>query len=467
MPQTSIPIISANPESEAVQSLARSLDLQGIPVNVVALADAAGHALSRLQPGIVDARALDDAAFERLLDYLQRNPALWVAITDADGRKLSAARRRALFERTWASIDPQTETEQIVGLIRAAIRHQSLSGREADAAVGGFDEIVGSSPAMLKLFDRLKRFAKADAPVLVTGESGTGKELVASALHTHSARKRGPFVALNCAAIPAELIGSELFGHEQGAFTDATSTRIGRIEQAQGGTLFLDEIGDLPLEAQTYLLRALQEGVIERLGSTVPITVDVRIVAATHVDLNRAVQEGRFRLDLLHRLKVLELAMPRLRDRGEDVRALAEHFLERFRTETSRTLRGFSAEAMDAMLMHDWPGNVREMANRIRQACVMGEGRWISAADLKLSAQVSGPLLPLDQIRDQAEVAAIRNAFLATERSMSRTAQALGISRMTLYRLIQKHQQHLRDVMGDDVAEPRATPATAAAALAA
>jgi DNA-binding NtrC family response regulator len=211
----------------------------------------------------------------------------------------------------------------------------------------------------------------------------------------------------------------------------------------------LDEIGDLPLEAQTYLLRALQEGVIERLGSTEPIAIDVRIIAATHVDLSRAVQEGRFRLDLLHRLKVLEVTVPRLRDRGDDVRILADHFLERFRADTRRVIRGFSAEAMDALLMHQWPGNVREMSNRIRQASVLGEGRWISATDLGLRAAQASSNQTLDEIREQAEVRAIREALLANERGMARAAESLGVSRMTLYRLIQKHQAHLVDVVGD------------------
>lgn len=459
-----IPIVSMNPDSEYIHSLAGSLTSRGMDVQILTPAHAQPQTLSRLVPGIVDARALDDAAFETLLTFLQQAPALWIALTDVEARKLSAARKRALFERAWASIDPQNDFDQIWTLMTVATRHLSFSGRVASASTDSFADIVGSSAVMLKLFERLKRFAPADASVLVTGETGTGKELIASALHKQSNRKRGPFVALNCAAIPSELIGSELFGHEQGAFTDATSTRIGRLEQAQGGTLFLDEIGDLPLEAQTYLLRALQEGVIERLGSTEPISIDVRIVAATHVDLNRAVEEGRFRLDLLHRLKVLEVMVPRLRDRADDVRVLAEHFLDQYRTEARRTIRGFSAEALDAILMHDWPGNVREMANRVRQACVLGEGRWISPADLKLSAKAAGQLLTLEQVRDNAEVTAIRDTLLASDRSMSRTAQALGVSRMTLYRLIQKHQQSLLDVVGDQTIDAPAPKNTGARA---
>jgi two-component system response regulator PilR (NtrC family) len=318
--------------------------------------------------------------------------------------------------------------------------------------------LVGDSPAIRQVRMLVDKVSRGMAPVLVTGESGTGKELVAKAIHQASARASGPFVPVNCGAIPESLLEAEFFGYRKGAFTGAADDRPGFFQAAQGGTLFLDEIGDLPLEAQTYLLRALQEGVIERLGSTEPIAIDVRIIAATHVDLARAVEEGRFRLDLLHRLKVLEVTVPRLRDRGDDVRVLADHFLERFRTDTRRVIRGFSAEAMDAVLMHQWPGNVREMSNRIRQACVLGEGRWISATDLGLRAAQASSNQTLDEIREQAEVRAIREALLANERGMARAAESLGVSRMTLYRLIQKHQAHLLDVIGDVGASEKAVP---------
>jgi DNA-binding NtrC family response regulator len=449
MPSSNVCIISQNPDSEYIQNLTNGLRTRDLTPTIQSCEQALAAPAGQPAPGIVDLRQLDDASFDASMDLLQRSGTLWIALTDVDAKRLNPARRRLVFERAWASIEPSDDLELVCELVLLARRHMVLSGRAGAHSTASFGEMVGGSPVMLKLYDKLKRFALADAPVLVLGETGTGKELIASSLHEGSQRKRKPFVALNCAAIPAELIGSELFGHEQGAFTDASTTRIGRLEQAQGGTLFLDEIGDLPLEAQTYLLRALQEGVIERLGSTEPIAIDVRIIAATHVDLARAVQEGRFRLDLLHRLKVLEVTVPRLRDRGEDVRILADHFLERFRADTRRVIRGFSAEALDALLMHQWPGNVREMSNRIRQACVLGEGRWISAADLGLRAAQASSNLTLDQVREQAEVRAIREALLANERGMARAAESLGVSRMTLYRLIQKHQALLLDVVGD------------------
>jgi DNA-binding NtrC family response regulator len=458
MPSPNISIISQNPDSEYIQNLMDGLRARGLMPTLQSCKEALAAPAGPPAPGILDLRLLDDQSFDAAMGLIQRTGSLWMALTDVDAKRLNPARRRLVFERAWVAIEPSDSIDLVCELAFVARRHLAMSGRASAPSAAVFGEMVGGSPVMLKLYDKLKRFALADAPVLILGETGTGKELIASSLHEGSPRKRKPFVALNCAAIPAELIGSELFGHEQGAFTDASTTRIGRLEQAQGGTLFLDEIGDLPLEAQTYLLRALQEGVIERLGSTEPIAIDVRIIAATHVDLARAVEEGRFRLDLLHRLKVLEVTVPRLRDRGDDVRVLADHFLERFRTDTRRVIRGFSAEAMDAVLMHQWPGNVREMSNRIRQACVLGEGRWISATDLGLRAAQASSNQTLDEIREQAEVRAIREALLANERGMARAAESLGVSRMTLYRLIQKHQAHLLDVIGDVGASEKAVP---------
>ena len=230
--------------------------------------------------------------------------------------------------------------------------------------------MVGVSAPMQAVFRNLRKIAAVDAPVLITGETGTGKELAARAIHERSRRSSGPFVAVNCAALPATLIQSELFGYERGAFTGAQRRKIGSIESANGGILFLDEIGDLSLDLQVNLLRFLEESAIQRVGSPKEIPVDVRVIAATHDDMERATAEGRFREDLYYRLNVLRLEMPMLRARGEDIEVLARFFFEKFRQETSHKVIGFSPEALQSMADYDWPGNVRELINRVRRATV-------------------------------------------------------------------------------------------------
>jgi DNA-binding NtrC family response regulator len=307
-------------------------------------------------------------------------------------------------------------------------------------------EMVGSSPRILSLFGDIRKVAMVDAPVLITGESGTGKEMTALAIHQRSSRANGPFIAVNCGALPASLVQSELFGFEKGAFTGAHQTKIGRIEAASGGTIFLDEIGDLPLEMQVNLLRFFQEKTIQRVGSIKEIPVDVRIIAATHVDLEKAVAEGRFREDLYFRLNVLNVRMPPLRERREDIELLAKYYFDRFSNEKGRHVKGFTAEAINAMRCHDWPGNVRELINRVRRAMVMSENHLVSAADLGLQSvkmntgALSKQIVTLDEAKAEAEKDAIQNALNLTECNVSRAARELRVSRMTLYRLMEKYQ---------------------------
>lgn len=245
---------------------------------------------------------------------------------------------------------------------------------------------------MRRLFATIRKVANTDTTVFVAGESGTGKELTAVAIHQQSLRAEAPFVAVNCAAIPSTLLQAELFGHERGAFTGAHQRKIGRIEAAHGGTLFLDETGDMPLESQASLLRFLQEGTIERLGGHAPIPVDVRIVSATHVDLEAAMQAGRLRADLYYRLCVLRIDEPPLRLRGRDIMLLAHHMLRRYRGDSSHQIRGFMPCAIEALHNYSWPGNVRELINRIRLAVVMTNSSMISAADLELHLDTSRSL---------------------------------------------------------------------------
>lgn len=302
-------------------------------------------------------------------------------------------------------------------------------------------QIIGESSSTVALIKLIRRVAASDATVLIRGESGTGKELVALNIHRRSPRAGRAFVAINCGSIPAQLIQSELFGHVKGAFTGAVRDHCGVIEAANQGTLFLDEIGDLPPELQVNLLRFLQEGSIQRLGSTQTMKLDVRVLAATHVNLEEAVRAGRFREDLFHRINVLPIDVAPLRTRPEDIEPLARHFLASFASERgARLLIGFSRAALAAMLQHTWPGNVRELTNRIRRAIVLAEGRRIQASDLGLREPPQLRTADLSGIRGDAERDAVLSSLLANGNNVSRAARQLGVSRMTLYRLMAKHE---------------------------
>ncbi len=307
------------------------------------------------------------------------------------------------------------------------------AGREAQF-------MVGNSSAMHQVFELIRRFARTNVPVLITGESGTGKELAARAIHDYSARAAGPFVPVNCASLPAELIASELFGYEKGAFTGADARAPGLVEAANGGTLFLDEIGDLGVSLQGHLLRFLQEGRIVRVGGRVMIPVDVRIISATNVDLAKAVADGRFREDLYYRLNVLNLHMPPLRERGDDIHVLAMFFLRRLAAEFGREVVGFDAEAQTAMWKHRWPGNVRELIAAIRRAVVVGTTRLVSVPDLAIET----PQSPTRRrIRPPAGSVEEREALLAAldrhRHVVAHVAQEFGVSRVTLYRMLYRH----------------------------
>lgn len=301
------------------------------------------------------------------------------------------------------------------------------------------EEFIGASASMRKAFQDIRRIAATDAPVLLTGESGTGKELAALAVHRLSHRGKGPFVAVNCGALPPGLIHTALFGHEKGAFTGAHQRSIGRIETANTGSIFLDEIADLPIDLQVNLLRFLEERTIVRVGGHANVPVDVRVIAATHIDLERAVADGRFREDLYYRLNVLNLELPALRERSGDIEQLALFFLRRFANESPRPVAGFTQEALRAMNMHDWPGNVRELVNRVRRAAVMCDRRLITPRDLGLERRSNRQPATLAQARATAEKAAIQNALLRSRQNLSEAARALGVSRPSLYRLIARH----------------------------
>ena len=308
------------------------------------------------------------------------------------------------------------------------------------AGQNDLEGLVGNSAPMQDVFRMIRRVGPSDVPVLIAGESGTGKELVARAIHRQSARKSEPFIAINCGAIPETLLESELFGYEKGAFTGATQQRKGRIESAQRGTLFLDEIGDIPLALQVKLLRFLQDHTIQRLGAKETIAVDARILAATNVDLQKAIVEGRFREDLYYRLCVVTIAVPALSERGSDITLLARTFLTKFAQDEKKQLKGFTPQAVEALTAHHWPGNVRELENRIKRAVVMAEGKYVTPENLELKDPSSSEEVPtLKTSRDNREKDLVRLAMEKAEGNVSRAASELGISRPTLYQLLVRY----------------------------
>jgi DNA-binding NtrC family response regulator len=328
-------------------------------------------------------------------------------------------------------------------LERGALEREVVALRERVESEDAPAGLLGTSPAMREVFRAIRRIAASRASVLIRGESGTGKELVARALHELSPRASGPLVAVNCAAIPESLIESELFGHERGAFTDAVERRVGKFEAASGGTLFLDEIGELALSVQPKLLRALQQREIERVGGTGPIPVDVRVIAATHRNLAQAVAEGRFRSDLYYRIDVVQIDLPPLRDRVEDIALLATHFLERHAVENEIPAKRLSLPARRALERYPWPGNVRELENAMARAAVLCEGREIRPEDLPESMRREGQLdalrdalragtLPLDQALARFEREILLEALAASGWNQTHSARRLGITRRSL-----------------------------------
>ena len=321
----------------------------------------------------------------------------------------------------------------IAQLEREHRKLQKRIGREA------FEEMLGTSPQIQKVFEIIRKVAETDMPVLIVGESGTGKELAARAIHCRSTRQEGPFVTIDCGAIPETLLESELFGHEKGAFTGAHIQRQGRIETAQGGTLLLDEIGEIPPHLQAKLLRFLQEQRIDRVGGREDIFVDTRVLAATNVDLTEVLRKGRFREDLYYRIGVVVIPIPSLRERDGDILLLANAFLQRFSAENNKQMRTFTPQALRAIERHSWPGNIRELENRIKRAVIMADGKKVTPADLELTspyAKYEGQ--GLKEARKALEKDLVHRALAQNKGNLTRTAAQLGISRPSLYDLMDK-----------------------------
>ena len=339
-------------------------------------------------------------------------------------------------------IEKPLSLEKTVLAVRNALRQRRLEveNRALRARVDRRLVIIGDSEAMLRLREQIAMAAPTNGRVLISGENGTGKELVARQIHALSRRRAGPFVEVNCAAIPEELIESELFGHAKGAFTGAVADRRGKFEAASGGTLFLDEIGDMSLKTQAKVLRALQEQVVEPVGGQSGVRVDVRVIAATNKDLAEELRQGRFREDLYFRLNVIPMFVPPLRTRGADVIDLAEHFVDEFAREYGRRPKRFEPEAQDVLRAYRWPGNVRELRNVIERLMIMVPGELVSAADLAFldvvasDGAVAATVDPLFKARDAWEREYIRGALARFDHNISRTADALGLERSNLYK---------------------------------
>ncbi|NNC73050.1 MAG: PEP-CTERM-box response regulator transcription factor [Sphingomonadaceae bacterium] len=323
------------------------------------------------------------------------------------------------------------------GIERENARLEAAGGKD-NSVLGG---MITAAPEMLKVARTIERVAGADVSVMLLGASGTGKELLARGVHDESPRADKPFVAINCAAIPENLLEAELFGYEKGAFTGAVKTTEGKIELAEGGTLFLDEVGDIPLPLQVKLLRFLQERVVERIGGRKQIAVDVRIVCATHQDLDAMIAAQTFRDDLYYRLAEIVVKIPSLAERAGDAALLARHFLRKFAEEVKSPVKGFAPDALAAIDSHDWPGNVRELENRIKRAAIMADGKLVTAADLDFDDEAgeSDPL-NLKAAREIADRGAIRSALSRAEGNISQSAKLLGISRPTLYDLLKQYE---------------------------
>ncbi len=380
--------------------------------------------------------------FATLEGLLKLIPDLKVIVATSHGDKMHAL--RAIGAGAYDFCEKPTDIALLRTIVERALRlHELEDENRRLAEVQGpspIKRIITSSDAMLKVCRTVERLAGTNVTVLLLGESGTGKEALARALHELGPRAKQPFVAINCGAIPENLLESELFGYERGAFTGAVKQTIGKIEAANKGTLFLDEIGDLPHQLQVKLLRFLQEQVIERIGGRSTIPVDVRVVSATNMMLEEQITEGKFRNDLFYRLNSVTVRIPPLRERPGDAMLLARFFLSRFNREFSRNLRGFSEEAISAISAHGWPGNVRELENRMKRAVVMADGKLVEAVDMELAAgERDAEDLDLRAARLRAEREVLQKALARSNGTLATAAKLLGVSRPTLYTLLEAH----------------------------
>lgn len=376
-----------------------------------------------------------------LNDILALRPACKVIVITGNTDTEHALKAIALgaYDYYQKPVDPDVLN---VILARAfKISELETENRALKSANLGNNDIIGNSEAIIKACRTVEKIAPTEITTLLLGESGTGKEVFARAIHRQSPRVNKPFVAINCASIPENLLESELFGYEKGAFTGANKTTLGKIECANGGTLLLDEIGDMPLSLQAKMLRFLQERVIERVGGRQELEVDVRVICATHRNLAEMVAEQSFREDLYYRISEITLKIPPLRQRGHDIIVIAKALLSKFNQEFNTQVQGFTESAMQSMLQYAWPGNIRELQNKLKSAVILADSKYITEEDLALSVQ-EAKISTLRKVREVAETQAIRHAYTLAAGNLSKTADSLGITRPTLYALIDKYRLH-------------------------
>ena len=390
---------------------------------------------------LLDLMLPDGDGMDVISEILSNNSETKVIVITANGsiNRAIDAMRLGAFDYL---VKPFDEKRLINAVRNADKTFVEAAKNPEDAVIGelGFRDFIGLSPAMIEIYKMINNIGRSLATVFITGESGTGKELIAKAIHKQSMRQDKPFVPINCGAIPENLMESELFGHEKGAFTGAHIRRKGKIEAAEGGTFFLDEIGELPLALQVKLLRFLQDHRIERVGGRESIEVDLRIIAATNKDIKVLASEEKFREDLYYRLAVLTIDLPPLRERGEDIMILTKVFLKKFSTGNNKP-KQLSHDAVEAINGYDWPGNVRELENRLHRAMTMSEGTTISPGDIGLgSDQYSEQILDLKKARENVDRKFIYMAIMKNNGNISKAAEELGLSRPTLHNLLKKYK---------------------------
>jgi two-component system response regulator HydG len=397
---------------------------------------------------LMDVRMVKISGLEALAEIKAFNPAIPVVIMTAYASVETAV--EALKKGAYDYLTKPLDFDELRLILERAMDHSRLKeeNRQLRERLGSrFDRrnLIGRSETMINLLETVAQVAPSEATILITGESGTGKEMIAGAIHFNSFRKDGPFIRINCAAIPETLLESELFGHERGAFTGADRRKEGKFRQADGGSIFLDEVSEMSLSMQVKLLRVLQEREITRVGGEEVLKVDVRVIAATNRDLLQAIAAGRFREDLYYRLNVVALHLPALRSRREDIPLLAQHFLAHFAGQNHKTIRGFTPQAMDRLLRHAWPGNVRELMNAVERGVVLARTEYLDEAEMPLipaGAGTDGPppgAIPDGEIPlEEVEKAAILKSLAAAEGNKSEAARRLGITRRTLHQKLKK-----------------------------
>jgi two-component system, NtrC family, response regulator len=382
-----------------------------------------------------------DEGLEVLSAVLALDPLAKVIVVSGQGDKQNAL--RAVGAGAYDFLCKPVDMDELGLVLRRCVYlaelEQEYRALQHSARPGVFEDMLGADRQMQAVFDFIRKVAPTNAPVLILGESGTGKEMVAQALHRRSAQKSGPFVAINCNTIPENLLESELFGHEKGAFTGAHVQRKGHVESAAGGTLFLDEIGELPGSVQVKLLRFLQEKCFQRVGGRQEIQSDARVIAATNRNLRESAADGKFREDLYFRLAVVVVKVPPLRERGDDIILVAKAFLSGYGIEHAKTSLNFAPDALRALSLHRWPGNVRELQNRVRRAVIMADGKRVTARDLELTDTLNAlPPQTLKEARESVEREMIQDALRRHRGRITSAALELGISRPTLYELMEK-----------------------------